>query len=308
MSKVSELQPLKQTKDGSEIARGRDVRDWHKGHTSLRRARAVAFAAVTGQSGLTTFNNLESEAQRRGFLDGFIDATQQTTPNWGSFYEIAQLLKEQTWYWESFGFNTFEDFWLDRVGPAFSQLDELERVYNFAKLASPALFDVDFEQVKGMANESDVTIARLEKVAPAKKHGTNRFTTRQEATDRVAEAIEYAPPSGSSLERRMAVMKRDKPEYAARVLAGEYLVESEDGKTIRIDMNRAEHDAYGMSNAEYQKKLRSEKKKARGRPETVKVSIPLLDKMLNTRSKAMQKKIFDKVVDCKWLMEMINGG
>ena len=284
----------------SKVNKSKAVRDWHTGQSSQQNvAPAIPFAAVTGMRGVQRFHNLESQDQQRGFLDGMI-ANINDTRHWGEFYEHVSLMREQDWYWKAQGYDSFEDFWHDKVGGAFSQLEELETTYNFAKLASPTLFNVDFEVAKNRISEAQLQIARLSTVKAMGDRGRPKgaFSSKQEATDRVGEAMAYKRLGGNSLERRMAKMKNKRPDVAARVLAGEFLRESDDGRTVMLDMNRAEKEAYGESNAERQK--------AKTKP--VKASIPLLDKMLNTRSKAMQKKIFDKVVDCKWLMEMINGG
>ena len=74
-------------------------------------------------------------------------------------------------------------------------------------------------------------------LAPANNKGFqagNQYASKAQAQQRVAEAATYKPPTGTSVERRFATLRRNHPEIAERLLAGDdrYFRTTEHGCSI----------------------------------------------------------------------------
>lgn len=295
---------------------GKDRREWHEGAAAGRQCgdkgggkdghrygSIVSFAAVIGQKSADEYNRLKSDAARQGFFDGVIEGTSRAEHDWARFYAVVQLMRSEEWYWRGEGYETFEAFWHDKVGGTYAKLDDLETVYNFAKMARPELFDIkDFDQVRAELREVDLEIGRLYRVPMAPSHGGargNRYTaTKKEATARVADAAAFKAPGECSIERRFAKLRRDNPDVAAELLAGKYIRQLENGKW-HVDMNWAERVAYGEDNAARQRRRREEKQK--------KSDVEKLQVMLKTGNAKRRQTITEAVRGCPWLMDALKS-
>lgn len=221
------------------------VRDNLTGHNVAATVPIPELISITGGDLRIRFASLENDEQRQGFLDSITTKLDSNWGNWAKFYEAVSIIREQKSYWQSKGFDSFENFWRVKAGPAFQSFKELESIYNFAKTACPELFDIDFEGAKQLRKK----LEKLNAVPAMSHNGGARIKKRlysdtKEAHAAVTQAMGWHNAGGTSLEYRLAKIKRDNPEIAARILAGEFFKELGTGQ-IGIDMAAAEREAYG---------------------------------------------------------------
>lgn len=228
------------------ITQSKSLRDGQAGQNSAAAAIPIPeLIAIAGGDIRQRFSALQNVEQRTGFLDAITAKIDSNWGNWAKFYEAVAILREQNAYWKAKGFESFEAFWKAKAGPAFQSFKELESIYNFAKTACPELFNIDFEGAKQLQRRLQQLVA----VPPLNSYGGVRVKKRlysgpDEAQAAVAEALTWRNAGGTSLEYRLAKLKRDRPDIAARVLAGEFFVLTGKGQT-GIDMAAAEREAYG---------------------------------------------------------------
>lgn len=223
----------------------KDVRDNLAGHNVGSVVPVPELIALSGTDIRGRFLALENAEQRHGFLDAIMSKLGSNLGDWARFYEAIEIVREQKQYWKMKGYGTFEEFWRTVAGPSFQSFKELEDVYNFAKTACPELFGIDFEGARVLRKR----LGALKRIPELNVHGGARVKKRlysgiDEAHLAVAQAMTWHNAGGTSLEYRLARIKRDRPDIAARVLNGEYFKPLATG-VIGIDMARAERDAYG---------------------------------------------------------------
>lgn len=227
------------------ITESKAVRDDLAGHNVAASVPIPELIAITGGDVRGRFASLENDVQRQGFLDAITAKLDSNWGNWAKFYEAVAILREQKAYWQAKGFDSFDSFWRAKAGPSFQSFRELESIYNFAKTACPELFGIDFEGARQLRKR----LEQLDAIPALKVHGQQKIKKRfysgtDEAHAAVAEANTWHNAGGKSLEYRLAKIKRDRPDIAARVLAGEYFRTLGTGQ-IGIDMAAAEREAYG---------------------------------------------------------------
>jgi len=218
------------------------VRDNLTGHNVGSVVPVPELIALSGADVRGRFLSLGNTEQRHGFLDAIMSKLGSNLGDWARFYEAIEIVREQKQYWKSKGFRTVEDFWRSVAGPSFRSFKELENIYNFAKTACPELFGIDFEGAKLLRER----LAALKHIPALRANGGVRVKKRlyggvEEAHLAVAQAMTWHNAGGTSLEYRLARLKRDRPDIAARVLRGEYFKTLATGQ-IGIDVARAERD------------------------------------------------------------------
>jgi hypothetical protein len=223
------------------------IRDNLTGHNAGAVVPVPELITLAGGNVRNRFLALENAEQRHGFLDAIIAKLGSNLGDWATFYEAVEIVHEQKQYWHSKGFGSFEAFWHSIAGPSFRSFKDLEDVYNFAKTACPELFGIDFAGAKLLRER----LAALQKIPALHAHGGGRikkrlYAGRDEAHQAVAQAMTWHNAGGTSLEYRLAKIKRDRPDIAARVLAGEFFKQLGTGQ-IGIDMASAEREAFGTS-------------------------------------------------------------
>ena len=215
------------------------VRDNLTGHNVAATVPMPELISIIGNDVRNRFASLENDEQRHGFLDSITTKLDGNWGNWAKFYEAVSIIREQKAYWQSKGFDSFESFWRAKAGPAFQSFKELEGIYNFAKTACPELFGIDFEGAKQLRKKLEklkaIPALAQNGVAKAKKR---LYSDTDEAHAAVTQAMTWHNAGGTSLEYRLAKLKRDRPEIAARILAGEFFKELGTGQ-IGIDMAAA---------------------------------------------------------------------
>ncbi|MDP2143124.1 MAG: hypothetical protein Q8J80_03255 [Gallionella sp.] len=221
------------------------VRDNLTGHNVAATVPIPELISITSGDVRGRFASLENDEQRQGFLDSITTKLDSNWGNWAKFYEAVSIIREQKSYWQSKGFDSFESFWRAKAGPAFQSFKELEGIYNFAKTACPELFGIDFEGAKQLRKK----LEKLSSIPALAQNGVTKakkrlYSDTTEAHAAVTQAMGWHNAGGTSLEYRLAKLKRDRPDIAARILAGEFFKELGTGQ-IGIDMAAAEREAYG---------------------------------------------------------------
>lgn len=238
------------------VESSRKVRDNLAGHNVAAAIPIPELVSLEAVDVRTRFHSLENETQRCSFLDGIISKLGSNLGNWAAFYEAVEIIREHDAYWRGKGYRSFDEFWRAAAGPCFRSLKELEDIYNFAKTACPEMFQLDFEAARNWAQQvHDLrTLTALDAdggVRIKKRH----YADNEEAHAAVVQASRWYNAGGKSLEYRLAKIKRDRPDIAAAVLAGDYFRVLSTGR-IGIDIVAAERDAYG-ENACIRKRQRS---------------------------------------------------
>lgn len=221
------------------------VRDNLTGHNVAATVPIPELISITSGDVRGRFASLENDEQRQGFLDSITTKLDSNWGNWAKFYEAVSIIREQKAYWQAKGFDSFENFWRAKAGPAFQSFKELEGIYNFAKTACPELFGIDFEGAKQLRKK----LEKLSSIPALAQNGVTKakkrlYSDTTEAHAAVTQAMGWHNAGGTSLEYRLAKLKRDRPDIAARILAGEFFKELGTGQ-IGIDMAAAEREAYG---------------------------------------------------------------
>lgn len=274
----------------------RAIRDNLAGHNAAAAVPIPELIAITGTDIRTRFAALENEQQREGFLDAISAKLDSNWGNWAKFYEAVAIVRDQTKYWRGKGFSSFDDFWRAKAGPAFQSFKELESIYNFAKTACPELFGIDFEGAKLLRQK----LERLKTVPALPLHGKwertkkRHYSDAQEAHAAVTQAMTWHNAGGTSLEYRLAKIKRDRPDIAARILAGEFFKTLGTG-LIGIDMAAAEREAYG---------------ELKRKPRPTKASVGQnVAKMIRSAasSHVSRQQIIEKLREIPWLMDALAG-
>lgn len=210
-----------------------------------------------------TYGRLETDEERRAFFDEFLKVQRAGFPSaWVAIYETVDLIRQSDWYWKAQGFDSFDAFWQQQGQALFGRWADLEATYQYAHLAAPQLFEVQYEEAKAIAQE----LAQFRAV-PAAMSKADRARLGAEATNALkrshAEAspihapdyvAEMNPPewhdgfkAGQTSKsapaedrfRRFARLRRDAPDVADRFLAGEFIKRCKNG-TIQPDLVAAE--------------------------------------------------------------------
>lgn len=72
--------------------------------------------------------------------------------SWPVIYECGRIMREHETYKEK-GFESFDAWWADRMGPAFVKWAELEEANHFVSLVAPALSSAGFSEIRRVLSE-----------------------------------------------------------------------------------------------------------------------------------------------------------
>jgi hypothetical protein len=227
-----------------------------------------------------TYGRLETEEERKAFFDEFLKRQRSGFAEaWLCIYQTVDLIRENDWYWKEAGFESFEAFWQEQGAALFGKWAELENLYHYAKQAAPELFELELNEAKVKA-QIDLMRATLSLLLPAGPHGGNRNpegrnqhsrngsgqvdSCKLDLDPRQQAALELLGPGGksaeyqagwadgrndkarggNSLRYRFQRLRRDCPEVADRILAGEakFFPVDRHGQ-VRVDLVAAEIEA-----------------------------------------------------------------
>jgi hypothetical protein len=208
-----------------------------------------------------TYGQLHTNLERQAFFDEFLKAQRRGFPSaWVAIYETVDLIRQNDWYWKGQGFDSFDAFWQEQGAALFGRWAELESTYQYAHLAAPQLFEVQYEEAKALAME----LAPFRQVPAAMDPHRNGKAGRPKKSADDRPPISPIEPThwvkemnsaewnngfqqgqrakadgGNSRFARFARLRRDNPEVADRFLAGEFVKRFKDG-TVQPDLVAAE--------------------------------------------------------------------
>ena len=209
----------------------------------------------------TLYGELETDKERKAFFDEFLKRQRNGfSEAWMCIYQTVDLIRENDWYWQEAGFDSFEAFWQEQGQALFGKWAELESTYQYAHMAAPQLFGVNYDEAKALAQE----LAAFRNVPAASKNGGKRpgagrkNQTDDRPTDSPVEPNHYVKEmnstewndgflhgqrakaaGGNSRFARFSRLRRDAPEVADKFLAGEFVKRFKNG-TVQPDMVAAE--------------------------------------------------------------------
>ena len=176
-------------------------------------------------------------------------------------YQTVDLIRENDWYWKEAGFDSFEAFWQNQGQALFGKWAELESTYQYAHMAAPQLFEVNYDEAKALALELAqfrTVPAALSQREQRSKTGSWKRTDDRPPVDSPVEPSHYVKEmnspewndgfqqgqrakadGGNSRFARFARLRRDNPEIADKFLAGEFVKRFKNG-TVQPDMVAAE--------------------------------------------------------------------
>lgn len=210
----------------------------------------------------TLYGELETDKERKGFFDEFLKRQRSGfSEAWMCIYQTVDLIRENDWYWKDAGFDSFEAFWQEQGQALFGKWAELEATYQYAHMAAPQLFEVNYDEAKALAQQ----LARFRTVAPAmtkadagriggksSKACASRASNPVNPSDFIPEmnSAEWRDgfergrnsskdAAGDSI-KRFARLRRDHSEIADQFLAGEFVKRFKNGKPPVPDLKAAE--------------------------------------------------------------------
>lgn len=206
-----------------------------------------------------TYEQLHTNLERQAFFDEFLKTQRRGFPSaWVAIYETVDLIRQADWYWKGQGFDSFDAFWQQQGEALFGRWADLESTYQYAHLAAPQLFGVEFDEAKALAME----LAQFRNVPAAKRHGAPAGNTNAKNKERdiaLCSPInaqdfmeEMNSPEwrdgfeqgrkvrpGTDRFKRFARLRRDAPDIADRFLAGEFVRKFKNG-VVEPDLKAAE--------------------------------------------------------------------
>lgn len=238
------------------------------------RTRGWAMGTLpTGISGIinstervsTLYGELETDKERKGFFDEFLKRQRNGfSEAWMCIYQTVDLIRENEWYWKDAGFDSFEAFWQEQGQALFGKWAELESTYQYAHMAAPQLFKVNYDEAKALAlalaqfravpaamtteaQRSKAAKDRWSKmrtddhppVSPVEPNHYVKEMNTSEWNDGFQQGQLAKAAGGTSRFARFARLRRDSPEIADKFLAGEFVKRFKNG-TVQPDMVAAE--------------------------------------------------------------------
>lgn len=208
-----------------------------------------------------TYGSLNTDLERQAFFDEFLIRQKRSFPTaWVAIYETVDLIRRAEWYWQGQGYDSFEAFWREQGEALFGRWADLEQTYQYAHLAAPQLFEVQYEEAKAIAQE----LAQFRAVPAAKEKGFQgagpgrpkqsdsrpnvspvepthyvKEMNTPEWNDGFQQGQRAKADGGNSRFARFARLRRDAPDVAERFLAGEFVKRFKNG-TIQPDLVAAE--------------------------------------------------------------------
>lgn len=244
------------------ISRGKAVQP-HYGRTQANRLGTLPTGISAWINGTEvvndTYGRLETDEERKAFFDEFLKVQRAGFGSaWVAIYQTVDLMRQNEWYWQSAGYESFDAFWREQGEALFGQWAELEATYQYAHLAAPHLFEVDYDEAKALAQQlapfRSVPAAMNKGGVPGNKGNRSRDHATSSPINPGDYVAELNGPEwqagytagknsksgpGEDRFRRFARLRRDAPDVADRFLAGEFVKRFKNG-TVQADMVAAE--------------------------------------------------------------------
>ena len=212
----------------------------------------------------TLYGELETDKERKAFFDEFLKRQRNGFGEaWMCIYQTVDLIRENDWYWKEAGFDSFEAFWQTQGQALFGKWAELESTYQYAHMAAPGLFDVDYDEALAISQR----LASYRTLTPTQANGgkrdgagspssnqsrdhetdlepavDSRLYVAELASDDFNDGYNAAPKNGNGEDRRTRFRRimRDSPDVADRFLAGEFIRRYKNGRSPEEDLVAAE--------------------------------------------------------------------
>jgi hypothetical protein len=171
---------------------------------ALAHARSDAVEQV-----LTDYKRFNTQDARMAYADRWIGlCSGYFNDTWPAVYELLRLIKEEELYKDpkrmtGKTFDSFSEYFMDRLGQPLEQWAELEETYHYAKEFGPALFNDSFTNAR----------------AALGKHGGDRKSEEAKADQGDNITLKERGTAAAYL---IARLERDHPEVAERLAAGEF--------------------------------------------------------------------------------------
>ena len=211
----------------------------------------------------TLYGSLETDKERKAFFDEFLKRQRNGfSEAWMCIYQTVDLIRENEWYWKDAGFDSFEAFWQTQGEALFGRWAELESTYQYAHMAAPGLFEVNYDEAKAISqrlasyrNLTPAMTADQIRVAGGKARAQQkrdhesanpavdpRLYVAELASDDYNAGYNAAPKNGNGEDRRTRFRRimRDSPDVADRFLAGEFIRRYKNGRPPEEDLVAAE--------------------------------------------------------------------
>lgn len=219
----------------------------------------LSFVINGAESVRETYGQLHTEIERRAFFDEFLKTQRRGFPSaWVAIYETIDLIRQNDWYWQQAGFDSFDSFWQQQGQELFGRWADLEATYQYAHLAAPQLFEVSYDEAKAIAQE----LAQFRNVPAALEPHRPKGSKNKKSDDHPSSSPvdpnhyvkEMNTPEwndgfqqgqlakaagGTSRFARFARLRRDAPDVADRFLAGKFVKRFKNG-TVQPDLVSAE--------------------------------------------------------------------
>jgi len=170
---------------------------------------AVAHARSDAvQQVLEDYKRFNTQDARMAYADRWIGlCSSYFNDTWPAVYELLRLIKEEELYKDpkrmsGKTFDSFSEYFMDRLGQPLEQWAELEETYHYAKEFGPALFNESFPNAR----------------AAFGKHGGDRRSEQAKADQASDRRLKY----GETAAYLTARLERDHPEIAEQLNAGEF--------------------------------------------------------------------------------------
>lgn len=248
-------------------SRGKAVQP-HFGRTQANRLGSLPTGISSWINGTEavndTYGRLQTDEERKAFFDEFLQVQRRDFSSaWVAIYQTVDLIRQNDWYWQSAGFDSFDRFWREQGEALFGKWAELEATYQYAHMAAPHLFEVDYDEAKALAMQlaplRGVPAAMDPHKRPGNKNASkNTADSGQPCSSPSIEPTHYIKEmntpdyldgfkdgrrdkadGGNSRFSRFARLRRDAPDVADRFLAGEFVKRFKNG-IVQADMVAAE--------------------------------------------------------------------
>ena len=230
----------------------------------------IGIAINSTEKVTTLYGSLETDKERKAFFDEFLKRQRNGfSEAWMCIYQTVDLIRENDWYWKDAGFDSFEAFWQTQGEALFGRWAELESTYQYAHMAAPGLFEIDYDEAKAISqrlasyrsltptptpqergklgggqkgNQNASKRAARDHEEPVSPAVDPRLYVPELASDDYNAGYNAAPKNGNGEDRRTRFRRilRDSPDVAERFLAGEFIRRYKNGRPPEEDLVAAE--------------------------------------------------------------------
>lgn len=191
--------------------------------------KAAALFPDQLREALAEYERLNTREARAAFADRWVGIwSHDFDAAWPMLYKLLELIKDDQLYADArrvglaapggrarrgkqSSYDSFEDYFNDRVRQPFQRWAELEQTYRYVSEYAPDLLRGSFGEARKAVQRRNAADEVNQQQRPL---GTNQYT---EGFDNV----QTRPPTGNSVETALRRLRKDRKDLHAKVLAGE---------------------------------------------------------------------------------------